>query len=86
MCNMIYLYHTAGCHLCEQAVTILSHLTAREPDHIRWEAMDIAGDEELLERYCTRIPVLQRRDSGAELGWPFGPDEILAFLSGSASP
>ena len=33
--------------------------------------VEIADDEELLERYGVRIPVLRRLDTGEELDWPF---------------
>ncbi|MAC21595.1 MAG: thioredoxin family protein, partial [Marinobacter sp.] len=31
-------------------------------------------------RYGTRIPVLRRNDTGAELDWPFTRDQLLTFL------
>ena len=42
--------------------------------------VDIAQSEELVERYGTRIPVLRRNDTGAELDWPFTRDQLLTFL------
>jgi hypothetical protein len=36
--------------------------------------------EALLVRYGTRIPVLRRNDTGAELDWPFTRDQLLTFL------
>jgi hypothetical protein len=44
------------------------------------ELVDIADDETWFEAYSLRIPVLRRVDTGAELGWPFGADEVVAFL------
>ncbi|WP_256591738.1 glutaredoxin family protein, partial [Pseudomonas sp. HMWF006] len=40
----------------------------------------IADDESWFEAYSLRIPVLRRVDTGAELGWPFSADEVVAFL------
>lgn len=75
------LYGTAGCHLCEDAEALLAKGIVRQPGRYAIIIADIADDALLLERYGLRIPVLQDQGSGAELDWPFGPDEILAFLS-----
>jgi Glutaredoxin-like domain (DUF836) len=70
----IKLYGTSFCHLCEEAEALL-HGIGIEANHI-----DIAEDDALLERYGTRIPVLQRLDTGAELGWPFDAAAVSNFL------
>jgi glutaredoxin len=71
----IQLYGTAFCHLCEEAEAIL-HKIGIEAAHI-----DIAEDDELLEKYGVRIPVLKRVDTGAELGWPFDAETVSCFLA-----
>ncbi len=71
----IRLYGTSCCHLCEEAAAVLSEVGI-EAEHI-----DIAEDDELVERYGTRIPVLKRGDTGNELGWPFDAAAVLRFLS-----
>lgn len=70
----LVLYGTSCCHLCEQAEAVL-HELGMAAEHI-----DIAEDDELLEKYGTRIPVLRRTDSGAELGWPFDAAMAAEFL------
>ena len=70
----IRLYGTSHCHLCDEAKAILRE-SGIAADHI-----DIADDDELLERYGIRIPVLRRVDTGAELGWPFDAAAISRFL------
>lgn len=70
----IKLYGTAYCHLCDEAEAIL-----RESG-IAADYVDIADDDELLEKYGIRIPVLKRVDTGAELGWPFDASAISLFL------
>lgn len=50
------------------------------PAPIPVDVVDIAQSEELVERYGTRIPVLRRNDTGAELDWPFTRDQLLTFL------
>jgi glutaredoxin len=68
------LYGTTYCHLCEQAEAVLEQASVTAA-HI-----DIADDDELIERYGTRIPVLRKSDDGAELGWPFDAEMVRRFL------
>jgi len=67
------LYHTEGCHLCHEAQALLAQ--AGIVHHLQ----DICDDEQLVERYGIRIPVLRRGDNGAELGWPFDLTLLLNF-------
>jgi glutaredoxin len=69
------LYGTQFCHLCDEAKAVL-----REAG-IEFEYVDIADDAELLERYGTRIPVVRRMDTNAELGWPFDAVAVKKLLS-----
>jgi hypothetical protein len=71
------LYHTAGCHLCEEAEALILACLAR-PDSL--ERTDIAEDEALLARYGVLIPVLRDHATGRELHWPFGTHEIQGIL------
>lgn len=68
------LYTTEGCHLCEQAEALLQSVG------VAIKRVDIAEDEDLLTLYGTRIPVLQRSDTGQELAWPFDGVAIDHFL------
>ncbi|MEX6502502.1 glutaredoxin family protein [Pseudomonas zhanjiangensis] len=71
------LFGTLGCHLCEVAEALLMSFV----DHgLQVELVDIAEQEEWVERYGVRIPVLRRNDTGAELDWPFDAEQIVAFL------
>ncbi|MFH2133605.1 MAG: glutaredoxin family protein [Pseudomonadota bacterium] len=70
----LVLYSTTFCHLCEQAEALLAQL-AIEAEHI-----DIVDDDDLLERYGTRIPVVKRLDNGSELGWPFDVEALQRFI------
>lgn len=74
----LFFYTTSQCHLCELAEALLVNTPMPEP--IPVDVMDIAQSEELVARYGTRIPVLRRNDTGAELDWPFTRDELLTFL------
>lgn len=72
----IALYGTTGCHLCDEAEALLKKAAAAR--RIEWQYVDIALDDALVERYGTRIPVLQTVD-GRELGWPFSLLDILTL-------
>ena len=70
----IQLYGTKFCHLCEEAEAILRKAGV---DAV---PIDIAEDDDLLEKYGARIPVLRRNDNDAELGWPFDAVAVSQFL------
>lgn len=71
----LILYSTTFCHLCEQAEALLLQLGV-EAEHV-----DIVEDDDLLERYGTRIPVVKRMDNGSELGWPFDIEALQRFVA-----
>ena len=69
---------TLGCHLCEQAEQLL---TALQADGLEMDIVpvEIANDEELMDRYGIRIPVVRMSDR--ELGWPFNLETLQGFLT-----
>ncbi len=69
------LYTTAHCHLCEEAEAIVRRAGATALK------IDITDDDNLFDKYRTRIPVLQRADNGAELDWPFDEAQAARFLA-----
>ncbi len=69
------LFGTTYCHLCDQAKMIL-----REA-YLEFEYVDITDTNDLTERYGIRIPVVQRIDSNAELGWPFDTTTLANWLN-----
>ena len=71
------LFGTLGCHLCELAEAEVMPLVEHG---LLVELIDIVDSEALVEAYGLRIPVLRRVDTGAELGWPFDTEQIVAFL------
>jgi glutaredoxin len=71
----LVLYSSSYCHLCEQAEALLVQMGI-EAEHI-----DIVDDDDLLERYGTRIPVVKRIDNGSELGWPFNVEALRRFVA-----
>lgn len=68
------LFSTDGCHLCDQAWSLLEQIGLSNTTNIE----DIINNEQWLAAYAVRIPVLRRED-GAELGWPFTAADIIAF-------
>ncbi|MDC9726098.1 MAG: glutaredoxin family protein [Gammaproteobacteria bacterium] len=74
----ITLYTTAGCHLCDLADAILLALPTQY--HLEILYTEIGDDDDLVERYGIRIPVIQFPD-GTEIGWPFEQHDIETKLS-----
>jgi hypothetical protein len=75
----LILYITTDCHLCEEAQRVVYQALgclATAVDIVDIAAIAIADDDQLLARYSLRIPVLRRTDTGTELDWPFGPEDV----------
>ena len=71
MCN-ITLYHTQGCHLCEQAYELLIHIV----DASKIQLVDIIDSEAHMTLYQTSIPVIENNHNGNKLFWPFNEQDI----------
>ncbi len=71
------LYGTSACHLCEMAEALIESLVGSDCNLV-YEKHDIAGSDELFERYGLHIPVLQH-PAGVELFWPFDADSLREF-------
>ncbi|MEJ1096175.1 MULTISPECIES: glutaredoxin family protein [unclassified Pseudoxanthomonas] len=71
----LILYQRDDCHLCDLALEVLA--AARLPE---FDSVFIDEDDVLEERYGTRVPVLRREDTGAELDWPFDLEKLREFL------
>ena len=80
------LFGTAGCHLCEEAEALLQAAIARESRECKLKTRDIADDAAWLDQYGVRIPVVRDTNTGTELEWPFGPDELHKFLNPLTCP
>ena len=70
----IILYTREGCHLCEVAAQML------ERAGISVQEVDVDADPELERQYGNRVPVLLHRDSGRQLFFPFGEEQVLSFI------
>ncbi|WP_349922276.1 glutaredoxin family protein [Aeromonas veronii] len=77
---MLSLFHTDGCHLCEQAWALVEQAGLAE----RTRRCDIMADDAWLAAYRVRIPVL-RDEAGRELGWPFTLADLGAWVAGETT-
>lgn len=76
--SQFYLYTTLGCHLCEQAESLIK--TQEAALGFSWQAKEIADQDHLVELYGVKIPVLHCCTTQLELSWPFDEDELLEWL------
>ena len=74
----LVLFTTVGCHLCEQAESMLQ-LLGQQQSFILVKT-DIADQPELMERYGIRIPVVRNEIKGEEIGWPFDQQQLLSLF------
>ncbi|MFZ2313455.1 MAG: glutaredoxin family protein [Methylobacter sp.] len=79
----LMLFGTSGCHLCEQAESIINDCLLDGLDLII-EDIDIAEQERWQDRYAIRIPVLYHAETKQELGWPFDQADVKEFIQSLA--
>jgi hypothetical protein len=70
------LYRRDGCHLCDLAEEAL-----RGAGVVAYDTVVLGWEGELEDRYGTRIPVLKRADTDAELDWPFDHWTVRRFVA-----
>jgi len=80
MTNTLLLYTTSGCHLCEEAETLLQQLILAGHT-MEVIPVDISIDEKLVELYGIRIPVVKNPASEMEIAWPFNAQQLLGLLN-----
>jgi hypothetical protein len=67
------LYSTWGCHLCEDAQSLLLQ------QQLPFSVLDIVDDAEAFAQFRTQIPVL---GAGSHyLYWPFDQEALQAFIN-----
>ncbi|MEQ1559982.1 MAG: glutaredoxin family protein [Methyloglobulus sp.] len=74
------LLGTSGCHLCEQAETIIDGVVVTETS-LDIERIDIAEHTDWQVDYAVRIPVLLHEDTMQALDWPFTETDVFHFIS-----
>ena len=72
------LYGTSGCHLCDEAESIISAAITNQS--IIFIKQDIINDDHLLHEYSLTIPVFKSLATQEELCWPFTEEVIQAFI------
>lgn len=77
--QQIILYGTQGCHLCDKAERVVRRLAPAYS--LQFVYCDIAGDDQLMQRFALQIPVLEHSASGAQLSWPIDDDTFVAFVA-----
>jgi len=77
MSALFYLYSSEGCHLCEEAQSIIANII---PEH-QIKIIDIIDDEvagkDLTQLYGVHIPVLERLSDNTLLFWPFNESQVV---------
>lgn len=76
--KLLELMTTEGCHLCDQALPLL--VSGIDPSKYEVDLVDIAFDDELMNQYATRIPVLVDPQSKQSLDWPFDAEQLAQFI------
>lgn len=76
--EILIFYTTAGCHLCDVARQV--YQSTLSPDFFDVQEIDIADQDDLIERYGVRIPVMRRLQDDSELNWPFDQQALMDFL------
>jgi hypothetical protein len=71
----LLLLGTAGCHLCDDAQTLLNE------NNIVVETVDIAENEEWQQQFALLIPVLYHVKSKRYLNWRFDSPALLLFIA-----
>lgn len=78
MARDLVLYTTLGCSLCEKAKLEIWPLL--QQFQLRLREVDIADDDQLLERFATRIPLVGLGDPDDVCAWPFDGAELGKWL------
>ncbi len=75
------LYGTHGCHLCDEAKTLVEN--AKRMHAFDYDYVDILDDQNMLDRFETSIPVLLDPYSDEMLFWPFAGSDLEQFILSS---
>lgn len=78
--NVLILYSTSGCHLCDQAKSLIDLYKSSNNSGLTLTVLDIADDDNLFEQYSIRIPVVKFETIEQELSWPFGIEELALYI------
>ncbi|WP_237064755.1 glutaredoxin family protein [Microbulbifer guangxiensis] len=79
MASELILYTTLGCTLCEKAKPEIWPVV--EAFDLRLKQVDIADDEQLMQRFATSIPAVGLGDPGDVCLWPFDQARLAEWIS-----
>jgi glutaredoxin len=68
-----------GCHLCDDARSVLSAVAAESG--VGWDELDVDADVRLADEYGDRVPVVLL-DGGEHAYWRVDADRLRAALAG----
>lgn len=74
MTKAVFLLSTEGCHLCEVAQQRLDDMA------VQYQIVDIIEDQQLVELYGDKIPVLMVEQAQQALFWPFEQEQIKQYV------
>ncbi|MBV9099058.1 MAG: glutaredoxin family protein [Frankiaceae bacterium] len=74
----VVVYLKPGCHLCSDAVAVVSSVCASLG--IEWDGQDISDDGELMARWAEYVPVILV-DGEVHNWFRVNPDKLRAALS-----
>ena len=78
----LILYSTEHCSLCDEALELIFSMPELAGHSVR--VVDVALDEDLLERFGERLPVLEFQvadTAGQVLDWPFDSQTVRGILA-----
>ena len=78
----LILYSTDHCSLCDEALELIFSMPELAGHSVR--VVDVALDEDLLERFGERLPVLEIQAGDAAeriLDWPFDSETVRGVLA-----
>ena len=78
----LILYSTDHCSLCDEALELIFSMPELAGHSVR--VVDVALDEDLLERFGERLPVLEFQvadTAGQVLDWPFDSQTVRGILA-----
>jgi glutaredoxin len=73
----VTLYHSPGCHLCDDAREVLRAVQQEQPFEL--DEVDITGDDALESEYRELLPVVQV-EGGPRFCWFVPPDALRRAL------
>ena len=73
----IRLYTRENCPLCRKAEALLAEAGMVDD----CEVVDIDMDLSLIRQFGDRVPVLENRDTGEKLSWPFSASQVRGLIA-----